>query len=112
MEEVIKYLLDNREAEILEIKGNNLYQDINLPYGVHTFPYLFEGEGHYVCHIKKKGSLIKPSLKADSNANSYKDIYLDKELNFIQKFGDSLFGFNKTIIKITFLIFHEAIIIV
>ena len=96
-EEVIKYLLDNREIEILEIKGDNLYQDINLPYGVHTFPYLFEGEGHYVCHIKKKGDLIQPSLRVDSNASNFKDIYLDKELSFIQKFGDALFGFNSSI---------------
>ena len=57
-EEVIQYLLDNSDATLGEIPNSPLYYRSKLKgYGVHLFPYLFPGEGHYVCLINKPGVL-------------------------------------------------------
>ena len=78
-EEVIKYLLDNEEAEIIDLNYDNFYQDNKLKLGYHLFPHLFDGEGHYICLIKKPGSI-----------NNHQEI---KEFNEkdAKRFGDYLF---------------------
>ena len=59
-EEVIDYLLNNSDAELLNINDSPLYyQNKKKPYGIHLFPFLFPGEGHYICLIKKPGSYLK-----------------------------------------------------
>ena len=77
-EEVIQYLLEHSNAQIEEIKDNSLfYKNKTQPIGVHLLPSLFPGEGHYICLIKKPGTLTK---KASQN------YYLERV-----KFGDYLF---------------------
>lgn len=57
-EEIIQYLLDNTDAELVEIPDSNLYyKSEKLGYGIHLFPNRFPGEGHYICQIKKPGEL-------------------------------------------------------
>ena len=89
-EEVIKYLLDNTDAELIKIEDNPLYYvDKKLPYGVHLLPSLFPGEGHYICLIKKPGILKKNNLKKDNHKFPY-----NIETNgyrYYQKFGDYLY---------------------
>lgn len=77
-EEVISYLLDNTDAELKEIPSSNLYyHNHKNGYGVHLFPYLFPGEGHYIALIKKPGSISKKE----------KPHYYQKQ----EKYGDYLF---------------------
>ncbi len=52
-EDVVKYLLDNTDAEIIKIPSNPLYYEGKDGLGIHLFPHLFPGEGHYICLIKK-----------------------------------------------------------
>ena len=77
-EEVIDYLLNNSDAELLTIPASPLYFiSKEKPYGVHLFPYLFPGEGHYIALIKKPGIYYPPH-----NLEPYR-----KQV----KFGDYLF---------------------
>ena len=56
-EEVIQYLLDNTNAELVEIPDSPyFFKYKEKPYGVHIFPHMFPGEGHYICLIKKPGT--------------------------------------------------------
>ena len=76
-EEVVSYLLNNTDVELECIPSSTLYYQGKNSYGVHLFPYLFPGEGHYIALIKKPGLLNK---KAKSS-------YYQKQ----EKFGDYLF---------------------
>ena len=56
-EEVCEYLLDNSDAEIVEFESNLYFYQSKAKIGIHLFPYLFPGEGHYICLFKKPGEL-------------------------------------------------------
>ena len=76
-EEVIAHLLNNTDAELENIPCSPLYYQGKNSYGVHLFPYLFPGEGHYIALIKKPGFINK---KVQAN-------YYQKQ----EKYGDYLF---------------------
>lgn len=89
-EDVIKYLLENSDAEIVPITNNPLfYINKKMPLGVHLLPSIFPGEGHYICLIKKPGISVKRELKVgiDKKINQF-------NLKEIYRFGDYLFGLN------------------
>lgn len=89
-EEVIKYLLDNTDAEIIPIANNPLfYINKKAPLGIHLLPSIFPGEGHYICLIKKPGNSVKREFKVGINKKI-------NQFNFeqIYHFGDYLFGLN------------------
>ena len=91
-EEVIEYLLNNTDAEIIPIEENKYYYISKLkPYGIHLFPSKFEGEGHYLCLIRKPGNLKIKQLEP-SNLYKYKNIYIDKNIQNIDRFSDTLFA--------------------
>lgn len=89
-EDVVKYLLENSEAEIVPITNNPLfYINKKAPLGIHLLPSIFPGEGHYICLIKKPGISVKRELKVgiDKKINQF-------NLKEIYRFGDYLFGLN------------------
>ena len=89
-EDVIKYLLENSDAEIVPITNNPLfYINKKKPLGVHLLPSIFPGEGHYICLIKKPGISVKRELKVgiDKKINQF-------NLKEIYRFGDYIFGLN------------------
>ena len=57
-EEVVSYLLDNSSAELVEINDSPYFYKSKNKIGIHLFPSLFKGEGHYICLIKKPGNNI------------------------------------------------------
>ena len=78
-EEVIEFLLQNRDAEIIPIEKNPLFYICkSKPLGIHLFPNIFPGDGQYICLIKKPGELV----------------YNTKENNELTTFGDFLFKIN------------------
>ncbi len=78
-EEVAQYLLDNSNAEILPFESNLYFYQSESKLGIHLFPSLFPGEGHYICLFKKPGEL-KESVE------KYKGpLYEGKHLH---KYGD------------------------
>ena len=89
-EDVIQYLLDNTDASIMDIEDSPLlYKNPKQPLGVHLFPHMFLGEGHYICLIKKPGNLVK--RKQDPKPIK-SDLYIDERIKSLYKFGDTLFG--------------------
>ena len=81
-EEVIDYLLDKTDASIVDIEDNSLfYKSKNKGHGIHLFPFLFPGEGHYIALIKKPGTL---------NKKEKKDLVRKEE-----KYGDYLFSLSE-----------------
>ena len=64
-EEVIDYLLERTDAVLNSIPDSPLfYRSQNNGHGIHLFPFLFPGEGHYVALISKPGTLVKKEKKA------------------------------------------------
>jgi len=74
-EDIIKYLLLNRDIEIVDISNPLLFKSKD-GIGCHALPFMFPGEGHYFCKIKKPGQLIHKN-------------YNDKEKEVI--YGDTSF---------------------
>ena len=89
-EEVIEYLLNNSDAEIIDLSDNPLF--FKKGPGIHLFPSLFPGEGHYVCLIKKPGQ-IRVSVKEEKVSNKYK---IATPYTHIEKFGDYLYTMSET----------------
>ncbi len=52
-EEVIKHLMRNTDAEIIDIEDSSYFYKTKDNIGIHLFPHRFDGEGHYICVIKK-----------------------------------------------------------
>ena len=74
-EEVVQYLLDHTDALLIDIPSSPLYyQSREKGYGIHLFPFLFPGEGHYICLIKKPGVLKQKTKSKDySKAETFGD---------------------------------------
>ena len=65
-EKVIQYLLEKTDATLGDIPSSSLYyQSKEKGYGIHLFPYLFPGEGHYTCLIQKPGVLKQKKKETD-----------------------------------------------
>ena len=90
-EEVIDYLLEKSDAQIEEISDSPLF--FKKGQGIHLFPSLFPGEGHYICLIKKPGEL-KVSKKEDKVSTKYKIV---TPYPYVEKFGDYLYTMSETV---------------
>lgn len=62
-EEVILHLLNNKNAQIIDIANNDMFFNSPLKGTIHLFPYLFDGEGHYLALIKKNDEVNTNFLK-------------------------------------------------
>lgn len=91
-EEVIDYLLAQSDAKIINITNPLLYINKINPLGVHLFPHLFPGEGHYLCLLEKSG--MRKENKEDSlkTKNKY-----NLEFNNVFDYSHILFGIDKSI---------------
>ena len=89
-EEVIDYLLSNSGAKTIDIPDSPLFYKKGQ--GIHLFPSLFPGEGHYVCLIKKPGEL-KASRKDEKVSNKYQ---IATPYNYVEKYGDYLYTMSET----------------
>ena len=89
-EEVIDYLLSNSGAKTIDISDSPLFYKKGQ--GIHLFPSLFPGEGHYVCLIKKPGEL-KVSHKDEKVSNKYQ---IATPYNYVEKYGDYLYTMSET----------------
>ena len=78
-EDVVSYLLANSDAILLDIDDNPLFYKSPSKIGIHLFPHLFPGEGHYIALIKKPGEIKKKNnetkhdkwIKQIDNVNDY-----------------------------------------
>ena len=88
-EDVVLSLTNTTEAEVIELNHPLFYKNKNKPYGIHIFPSIFPGEGHYLCLIKKPGLCVQNNIKISKNTNKY-----GLDFKEIYNFGDFIFGLN------------------
>lgn len=91
-EDVIQYLLDNSNAEILPIKSNPLFYNGINNIGVHIFPSHFPGEGHYICHIRKPG--VKKENSFSFKEFNLKEFNISLKCDHIEKYESSIYASN------------------
>ena len=90
-EEVIDYLLDKTDASIIDLENNSLFYK-SQGKGIHLFPSLFPGEGHYIALIKK------PGLSSNSHFEEHKNTYkLVSPYQNNEKYGDYLYTMSERI---------------
>lgn len=87
-EEIIQYLLEKYDnANVIDIKKDNRFYVDKSNLGIHLFPSIFNGEGHYICLISK-GQYIKPTNTIKENKRTIENI---KNGN-VEKYGDTTFA--------------------
>lgn len=86
-EEVVEYLLEKTDSEIVESNNILFFRKGTNPLGYHLLPSMFPGEGHYICLIRKPGELVKSTTSKTSKVGKY-------GFQHEYKFGDYLFGNN------------------
>ena len=66
-EDVVQYLLDNSDAELVNIDSLMCgYINPLSPIGIRLMPSHFPGEGQYICQIRKPGSSHKTTFKSET----------------------------------------------
>lgn len=95
-EAIVKFLLDNSDAELVNIENNDLFYKSKEKLGIHLFPHIFPGEGHYICLLQKPGKIKQTKFVLEKNQYSK---FLPNELknDSISKFGDTLFSINSIV---------------
>lgn len=89
-EEVIDYLLNHSNAQVEPIPLHPSYSESPTIKGaIHLFPSKFEGDGHFICLIRKPGTLVTPKLEKAS-LQSFGDFLLPV---FIENKGPYYFAF-------------------
>ena len=91
-EDVIDYLLDNfDDAQYEEIKKiDKAYINKNNPKGIRLLPSMFNGEGQYICHIRKLGE-NKPNIYLHDNRYQ-KDLPIKLKNKDIAKYNNTYFA--------------------
>lgn len=81
-EEVILEALKNHpEMSLVEIEENPKYfRSKELKEAIHLFPNLYEGEGQFICILKKSG--IKSEIKKQNSNLNFKNEIKKRNLNF------------------------------
>ena len=101
-EEVILYLLENTDAEIVEIEDRKcFYRNKTNGIGVHLLPHLFPGDGQYICLIKKPGTLTENKIIQNKNFKKI-DFKLENfEHNFVTNWNNFYFSIPKSLLDIS-----------
>ena len=89
-EDVINYLLERTDAEVVDISRYG-YATI----GIRLMPSHFEGEGQYICQIRKPG---QSSLTVFNNENKFKSLLAESYKNYdAKKVNDFLFAVTNSV---------------
>ncbi len=93
---ILKFLKDHADAELVNLKEDKtFYRSTQLPEAIHLFPNLFDGEGQFICYIKKKGKKIPNLNIPKQNIKTFKEY--DINLPYIEKINDSYYGYKTNI---------------
>ena len=101
-EEIVKWLLDEYEFELLPIEHlNGMTAGIDLSETARMYPHHFKGEGQFVAHLQFKGHNQAPKYKASKSNLSREQVslwqdFVQKHLKIslsgvLQTFGDQLY---------------------
>lgn len=108
-EETITHLLKNvDDCEIVEVKkfdgfsnGIEIEEGLNLKAAVRLYPHLIDGEGHFVCLIRKRSEEIvkKIPLKKSQKRSTSKERIPKEVSEFLENIEVSFFKDGKIIIR-------------
>ena len=101
-EEIVKWLLDEYEFELLPIEQiNGMTAGIDLSETARMYPHHFKGEGQFVAHLQFKGHNQAPKYKESKSNLSREQVslwqdFVQKHLKIslsgiLQTFGDQLY---------------------
>lgn len=101
-EEIINWLLDNYDFELIPIEHiNGMVPGIDLPETARMYPNHFKGEGQFVAHLQFKGYNQTPKFKPAKTNLSREQLTLWQEFEkkhlkenlkgILQTFGDQLY---------------------
>ena len=92
-EEVIKQFLSNHaDISVIPFETNQFFYESEPKMGIHLFPSLFDGEGHYICLMHKDGNLNKKSFNLENTKKNIQELLNHHNLN--DNYG---FVYNNTI---------------
>ena len=93
---ILDILEKHNNVEVINIPNNeSFYRSKELKEAIHLFPYLYRGEGQFICHLKKNGI---PSYSPQKNKfksfahQSTKDFNLN--FKYYELIKDKIYGFN------------------
>lgn len=87
-EEVIQFLLNKYDnANIVQINKDDRFYVDKSNLGIHLFPSIFNGEGHYICLISK-GQFTSNNIPIKENKRTIETI----KKGHIEKYGDTTFA--------------------
>lgn len=94
-EDVISYLLNKYDGEIIPLNFEGGYVNPLSPIGVRLMPSHFSGEGQFICQIRKVGMSNITTFK---NENKDQKLLVDSyKLSDSKRFGESLFVLTNSI---------------
>ena len=95
-EEVSHYLLDNTDALYLPFEFNPYFYESKDKLGIHLFPYLFPGEGHYICLFQKPGELVPYQNKEKNKKQLFdnKHLFTYGGISYLTNYDFPLKDFN------------------
>ena len=89
---ILNFLKNHDDAELINLPNNSsFYKSEALPEAIHIFPNLFDGEGQFICYIKKKGIKKINSINKAKNTETFKGFILN--LPYIDKIKDKYYGY-------------------
>ena len=93
-EEVIEYLLNNSDANIEAIPSNLYFYQSKNKLGIHLFPYIFPGEGHYICLVNKPGQLKENQFEFKGKTFNGKLLHKYGEISYLSNIDFKIDKFN------------------
>lgn len=93
-EEVIEHLLASSDAIIDTIPSNLYFYQSKNGLGIHFFPHLFPGEGHYVCLISKPGTLKENHFEVKGQMFDNKLLHRYGEISYLSNIDFKIDKFN------------------
>lgn len=76
-EEVIQYLLNNTDAELVNLPHIDGEFRSSMTQAIHLLPFLFEGEGHFIAKIRKPGILHKSFINEEKKNKAIPDFIIN-----------------------------------
>ena len=95
-EDVSHYLLENSDAIYEPFESNLYFYTSKDNLGIHLFPHLFPGEGHYICLFKKPGVLKDNKSKDNKKVSLFDNKVLHKygEISYLSNNDFDVKGLN------------------
>lgn len=86
---IIDFLNKHKEFKTIKLPDNkSFYRGKNLPDSIHIFPNIFEGEGQFICQLKKEGFL------EENNKLNVTKKYNEYGFKYQERINDKLYVFN------------------